>query len=201
MIQYLEKVRALTSTFKEFNIKQVPRGKNKKADALSKIASTSFAHMSKQVLVKELKEKSIDEKEVLAVVEEEGRTWMTPVYEYLPEEIFSEEKKKARDICRKASRYVMTNGVLHKKSFLGPWLRCVGPLYANYVLREIHEGSCSMHAGPSYVVAKALRSGYYWPTMYVDARKLIRECNDCQVHRPVPRNPQQNLTGITSSWP
>nr|GEV58322.1 reverse transcriptase domain-containing protein [Tanacetum cinerariifolium] len=30
---------------------------------------------------------------------------------------------------------------------------------ANYVLREIHEGSCSMHAGPRSVVAKALRSG------------------------------------------
>ncbi|GKA49131.1 reverse transcriptase domain-containing protein [Tanacetum coccineum] len=74
MIQYLEKVRTITSTFKEFSIKQVPRGENKKADALRKMASTSFAHLSKQVLVEELKEKSIDEKEVLAVVEEEGRT-------------------------------------------------------------------------------------------------------------------------------
>ncbi|GKA97394.1 putative reverse transcriptase domain-containing protein [Tanacetum coccineum] len=73
MIKYLEKVRALTSTFKEFSIKQVPRGENKKADSLSKMASTSFAHLSKQVLVEELKEKSIDEKEVLAVVDEEGR--------------------------------------------------------------------------------------------------------------------------------
>nr|GEZ25416.1 reverse transcriptase domain-containing protein [Tanacetum cinerariifolium] len=48
MIKYLEKVNALTSTFKELSIKQVPRGENKKADALSKIASTSFAHLSKQ---------------------------------------------------------------------------------------------------------------------------------------------------------
>ncbi|GJR58809.1 reverse transcriptase domain-containing protein [Tanacetum coccineum] len=31
-----------------------------------------------------------------------------------------------------------------------------GPLQANYVLREIHEGSCSMHAGTRSVVAKAL---------------------------------------------
>ncbi|GKE66746.1 reverse transcriptase domain-containing protein [Tanacetum coccineum] len=47
------------------------------------MASTSFAHLSKQVLVEELKEKSIDVREVLAVVEEKGRTWMTPIYEYL----------------------------------------------------------------------------------------------------------------------
>nr|GEX90746.1 hypothetical protein [Tanacetum cinerariifolium] len=72
---------------------------------------------------------------------------------------------------------------------------------ANYVLIEIHEGLCSMHAGPRSVVAKALRSGYYWPTMHTDAKNLIRECKDCQVHRPVPRNPQEKLTPITSPWP
>ncbi|GJS14118.1 reverse transcriptase domain-containing protein [Tanacetum coccineum] len=201
MVQYLEKVKTLASNFKEFSIKQVPRSENKKADALSKIASTSFAHLSKQVLVEELKEKSIHEKEVLAIVEEEGQTWMTPICEYLTKEILPEDKKKARVVRRKASRYTMINGTLYKKSFLGPWLRCVGPLQANYVLREIHEGSCSMHSGPRSVVAKAIRTGYYWPTMHTDARKLIRECNDCQVHRPIPRNPQQNLTPITSPWP
>ncbi|GKA97158.1 reverse transcriptase domain-containing protein [Tanacetum coccineum] len=72
------------------------QGENKKADALSKITSTSFAHLSKQVLVEELKEKSIDEKEVLAVVEEEGRTWITPIHEYLVEKIHLEEKKKSK---------------------------------------------------------------------------------------------------------
>ncbi|GJT65897.1 reverse transcriptase domain-containing protein [Tanacetum coccineum] len=181
IIKYLEKVRTLTSTFKEFSIKQVHRGENKKADALSKMTSTSIVHLSKQVLVKELKEKSIDEKEVLAVVEEVGRTWMTLIHEYLTEEILPEEKRKARTIRHKAGRYAVTNGILYKNSFLGPWLRCVGPLQANYVLREIHEGSYSMHAGPRSVVVKALRSGYYWPTMHADASKLIRECNSFQI--------------------
>nr|GEU82496.1 reverse transcriptase domain-containing protein [Tanacetum cinerariifolium] len=177
------------------------RGENKKADALSKIASTSFVHLSKQVLVEELREKAIDKKEILAVVKEEGHTWMTPVYEYLTEGILPEEKKKARTVRRKAGRYVVINEVLYKKSFLGLWLWCVGPLQENYVLREIHEGSCSMHAGPRFVVAKALRSGYFWPTMHTDARNLIKECKYYQVHRPVPRNPQEKLTPITSLWP
>ncbi|GJT06042.1 reverse transcriptase domain-containing protein [Tanacetum coccineum] len=105
---------------------------------------------------------------------------MTPFHEYLIEEILPEEKKKARVIRRKARRYAVTNGVLYKKFFLEPWLRCVGPLQANYVLKEIHEGSCSMHVGPRSVVAKALRSGYHRPTIHADARKLIKECNDCQ---------------------
>nr|GEX53233.1 reverse transcriptase domain-containing protein [Tanacetum cinerariifolium] len=120
MIKYLEKVKNLASTFKGFSIKQIPIGENKKADALSKITSASFTHLSKQVLVEELKEKAIDEKEILAVVEEEGHTWMTPVYEYLTEGILHEGKKKARVVRRKAGRYAVINELLYKKSFLGP---------------------------------------------------------------------------------
>ncbi|GJZ45762.1 reverse transcriptase domain-containing protein [Tanacetum coccineum] len=111
------------------------------------------------------------------------------------------EQKDARRIRRTAQRFELRNGVLYRRSFLQPWLRCVGPIQADYVLREIHAGSCSMHSGPRSVVARALRSGYYWPTMHRDARDMIKKCNDCQVHRPIPRQPQQELTPITSPWP
>ncbi|GJT72815.1 reverse transcriptase domain-containing protein [Tanacetum coccineum] len=201
MVKYLEKVKALTNTFRAFSIKQVPRSKNKKADALSKMASTSFAHLSKQVLVEELKEKSINEKEVLAVVEKEGDTWMTPILEYLTDETLPTKRKKARATKRKSQRFAIVNGILYKKYFLGPWLQCVGPSQANYVLREIHEGSYSMHVGTRSVVAKALRTGYYWPAMHMDARALIKACQECQVHKPVSRNPQEKLNPITSLWP
>ncbi|GJW36909.1 reverse transcriptase domain-containing protein [Tanacetum coccineum] len=159
MVRYLEKVKTLTNSFKAFSIKQVPRSENKKADALSNIASTSYAHLSKQVLVEELKEKSISAVEVLAIVEEEGDTWMTPIFKYLMDGTLPVEVKKARAVKRKSWRFSIINGTLYKKSFLGPWLRCVGPLQANYVLREIHEGSCSMHAGTRFVMEKALWIG------------------------------------------
>ena len=79
MIQYLNKTKALIKNFDRFTIKQIPRGENRKADALSKIASTSFAHLSKQVLVETLKNKSISEMEISTVIEEENPTWMTPI--------------------------------------------------------------------------------------------------------------------------
>ncbi|GJS18651.1 reverse transcriptase domain-containing protein [Tanacetum coccineum] len=161
MIKYLEKVKTLASAFQEFSIKEVPRNENKKADALSKMASTSFAHLNKQVLVEDLKEKSVNKIEILVVVEEEGDSWMTPIHEYLTDETLPAELKKARAIKQKSQRFAIINGILYKKYFLGLWLRCVGPLQANYVLREIHEGSCSMHAGTRSIVAKALRIGYY----------------------------------------
>nr|GEV27296.1 hypothetical protein [Tanacetum cinerariifolium] len=152
--------------------------KNKQADALSKIALTSFAHLSKQVLVEILENKSIKEKEVAAVIEEDGPTWMTQIADYLKEGVLPGDNKEARKLFLKARL-----------------------LQADYVMREIHEGSCSMHAGPRSVVAKAIRLGYYWPTKHKDARDMIRKCNDCQIHRPVTRHPQQPLTLITAPWP
>ncbi|GKB07378.1 reverse transcriptase domain-containing protein [Tanacetum coccineum] len=201
MVKYLEKTKSLISEFANFSISQVPRSKNKKADALSKIASTSFTHLSKQVLVEILKEKSIQEGEVGTVVEEEGPTWMTLIVEYLKDGTLPGDRNEASKLRIKARQYELLDGILYKRSFLKPWLRCVGPLQADYVIREIHEGSCSMHAGPRSVVAKAMQLGYYWPTMHRDARDMIRTCNDCQIHRPVPRNPQQPLTPITALWP
>ncbi|GJS54607.1 reverse transcriptase domain-containing protein [Tanacetum coccineum] len=149
MIKYLEKVKALTSTFRAFSIKQVPRSKNKKADALSKMASTSFAHLSKQVLVEELKEKSVNEREVLTVVEEEGDTWITPIHEYLMDETLPAERKKARAIKR--------------------------PLQQTSVLQKYTKGSCRC-SGTRSVVAKALRNVIYWRDNAQDARALIKAC-------------------------
>nr|GEW24178.1 reverse transcriptase domain-containing protein [Tanacetum cinerariifolium] len=102
MVKYLEKTKSLISGFANFFISQVPRSKNKKVDALSKIASTSFAHLSKQVLVEVLKEKSIQEEEVAIVVEEEGPTWMTSIMEYLKDGALLDDKKKESKLRIKA---------------------------------------------------------------------------------------------------
>ncbi|GKB90013.1 reverse transcriptase domain-containing protein [Tanacetum coccineum] len=160
MVKFLEKAKNLISGFANFSISQVPRSKNKKADALSKIASTIFVHLSKQILVEVLKEKSIHEKEVATVVEEEGPTWMTPIVEYLRDGTLPDDKKEASKLRIKARQYKLVGGILYRRSFLTPWLRCVGPLQVDYVIIEIHEGSYSMHAGPRSVVAKAMRLGH-----------------------------------------
>ncbi|GKC92361.1 reverse transcriptase domain-containing protein [Tanacetum coccineum] len=112
-IRYQEKVRTLTNSFKAFSIRQVPRSENKKSDALSKIASTIFAHLSKQVLVEELKENSVSEVEILAVMEEKGDTWMTPIFKYLEKGTLPADVKKARAVRRKSWRFA-TNGLIER---------------------------------------------------------------------------------------
>ncbi|GJW60022.1 reverse transcriptase domain-containing protein, partial [Tanacetum coccineum] len=110
-----------------------------------------------QVLVEVLKEKSIQEEEIEPIVKEEGPTWMTPIIEYLKDGTLPEDRKEASKLCIKARQYELLEGVLYRSSFLKPWLRCVGPLQANYVIREIHEGSCiAMDYFTKWIEAKAV---------------------------------------------
>nr|GEV07381.1 reverse transcriptase domain-containing protein [Tanacetum cinerariifolium] len=110
-------------------------------------------------------------------IEEEGPTWMTPIMEYLKDGTLPGDRKEARKLRIKARQYELLEEVLYMWSFLEPWLRCAGPLQADYVIWEIYKGSCSMHAGPWSVVAKATRLGYYWPTVHRDAQDMIHTCN------------------------
>nr|GFA78027.1 reverse transcriptase domain-containing protein [Tanacetum cinerariifolium] len=115
-------------------------------------------HLRVEVLVEVLETKSITGKEVKAVIEEEGPTWMTKLVNYLKEGILPGDENEARKLRLKARQYELIEGILYKRSFLTPWLRCVGPLQAEYVMKEIHEGSCSMHAGPRPLSGRARES-------------------------------------------
>lgn len=47
MKKYLAKVVELKNQFDTFEIQQIPQSQNKRTDALSKLASFSFAHLNK----------------------------------------------------------------------------------------------------------------------------------------------------------
>ncbi|GKF25328.1 hypothetical protein Tco_0081222 [Tanacetum coccineum] len=181
------------------NARENPRAKNMKADALKKLAAVQFDHLSKEVLVEVLNERSVEAQEVNMVVEEEGPTWMTPIQNYLEKGILPKDPVDARTLMEKIRNYTMKDGVLYRKSYLIPLMRCVGPLQANYVIREVHMGSCRMHDEPRQVVAKAMNLGYYWPFMHRDARELIRACDDYQAHASVPRLPKADMISVTSA--
>ncbi|GJT23751.1 reverse transcriptase domain-containing protein [Tanacetum coccineum] len=119
-----------------------------------------------------LNAKSVDVEEVSTIVEEEGRNWMTSIIECPEKGIWSSDENEARSLRMKIGQYVMEDGVLFKKSYLSPMLRCVGPLQANYIIREVHEGACGMHTGARSVVAKIMRQGYYWPSMHGDTKEV-----------------------------
>ncbi|GJU69921.1 reverse transcriptase domain-containing protein [Tanacetum coccineum] len=122
MIQYLDKTKSLIQGFDRFTIRQVPRGDNKKADALSKIASTSFAHLSKQVLVEILKNKSISDMEISTVIEEQDPTWMTPIIEFISKGTLPHDQKDARRIRPRPEIRKLQMVTSIDAPFLQPWL-------------------------------------------------------------------------------
>ncbi|GKC19485.1 reverse transcriptase domain-containing protein [Tanacetum coccineum] len=201
MIKYLATAKECIAGFRSFVIQNIPRNLNQKADILSKLATHAFDHLTKKVLVEVLEERSTGRKEVSAIVEEEDDNWMTPIIRYLSEGVWPEDKEGRRALRMKINQYVLDEGVLFNKGYLVPMLRCVGPLQANYVIREIHMGSCGMHIRARSVVAKAIRQGYYWPTMHRDARSVTQKCDSCQVHDPMPRHPKTLMTSIMAPWP
>ena len=54
---------------------------------------------------------------------------------------------------------------------------------------------------PRSLVSKVIRTSYFWPTMQVDARELVKKCDKCQRFGNVQRLPTEKLTGISSPWP
>ncbi|GJT26659.1 reverse transcriptase domain-containing protein [Tanacetum coccineum] len=61
--QYLEKTMGLLSSFPSYSIEHIKRDQNKKADALSKLASKTFLKLAKEVLVEVIQTKSAKGKE------------------------------------------------------------------------------------------------------------------------------------------
>lgn len=160
MTKYIAKAKEYIACFKRFKIKNIPRAQNQKADVLIKLASVAFNHLTKEILVEVLEKPSTKEERINAIVEEEEENWMSPIFRCLKEGIWPEDQIEARNLRMKISHYTLIDDELFKKSYLGPMLRCVRPLQANYVIREVHEGACGMHSGPRSVVAKLMRQGY-----------------------------------------
>ena len=126
---------------------------------------------------------------------------MDPIWDYLVEETLLIDPKEASKLRMRSARFTIHRGTLYKRGFSTPIFKCVGKEYANYVLREVHEGICGNHIRARSLAAKTLRQGYCWPTILKDATELVKKCKICQEHAQIPHLPSEPLTLITSPWP
>ena len=120
---------------------------------------------------------------------------------YLKTDKLSDKKGVARKLKVQASRFVLMKDVLYKRGFFRPYLRCLGHEEANYVIREVHEGSCGNHSGAQSLVHKLILAGYYWPTMLKDAQAYVKSCDKCQRFSNFIRQPSEEMTPMTAPWP
>ena len=119
---------------------------------------------------------------------------MTPIVSYLKDGTLPEGKDEARKLRVKSTRYVLMDKVLYKRGFSQPYLRCLAPDEANYVLREVYEGACGNHSGAKSLIHKVIRAGYYWPTIQADAKAYVKVCSQCQRFSNIPRQLSEYLT-------
>ena len=141
---------------------------------------------------------SIPKIEVLDVEVEEPNLWTTPIQEYIANRTLPTDKYEARKLRYKAAQYVIYDGVIYKRGFNRPLLRCVAGIRCEYIMREVHEGICGNHSGGASLAHKILRQGYYWPTLYKDAHAFAKACDSCQRFSNTNKNPAVPLKTLTS---
>ncbi|KAK0604330.1 hypothetical protein LWI29_014567 [Acer saccharum] len=116
-------------------------------------------------------------------------------------EILPDDKAEARRIKAKAAKFCILYGKLYKKSFTGPYLRCVTPREAYDVLKSLHQEECRNHSGARSLSNRAITAGYYWPTMRIDSQNHVKSCDKCQRFAPISHLPPGMLNSISAPWP
>ena len=80
---------------------------------------------------------------------------------YLKNGALPDGKEATRKLKVQAARFVLIRDVLYKRGFFYPYLRCLSPEKADYVMREVHEGIYGNHSGSRSLVHKLIQDGYY----------------------------------------
>ncbi|KAL0447890.1 UNVERIFIED_CONTAM: Ribonuclease HI, partial [Sesamum latifolium] len=169
MIQYLQQIADLKTKFHHCQIIQIPREENAKADSLSKLASSLEDCRTRHITIYYL----LEARTPLAVQPiTTGEDWRTPIIKWIEEGLLSENRWEAARLKTRATRFIIQEHILYKKSYTHPLLRCLSTEEGIHILQEIHSGCCGAHVGTRILANKALRAGYFWPTMKQDAIRL-----------------------------
>ena len=154
---------------KRFVLHQVSRSENHQAAALSKLASSTDCGA---LVFWELKpKKSIDQEQIMFL--SRGASWMDPIIEFKKTGRLTSDPVEAKYVKARDKWFELWDETLYKKSFNRPFLKCITREDGLEILKELHEGACASHIGGRALGEKALRTGYYWPTLKEDASATV----------------------------
>lgn len=103
---------------------------------------------------------------------------MAPIVEYL---IYGHTK---------VARYLLIDNSLCKRSYSLWYLYCLGPNEDTLVLMENPSGLCGRHISARSLAHKAL------PTVWLDAKELVKMCKRFQMHPNIPHAPAGEYTAL-----
>ncbi|CAL8991629.1 unnamed protein product [Prunus brigantina] len=106
-------------------VNQIPRSENSHADALSRLASAIDDRIGRHVPVEVLARRSTTEAELNTV--RQDPSWMDPIHAYLTNGTLPTDRTEAKTVRRPSARYLLLQGILYRRSYSLPLLRCVAP--------------------------------------------------------------------------
>ncbi|XP_026428686.1 uncharacterized protein LOC113324592 [Papaver somniferum] len=140
----------------------------------------SFATNSEDVLGEDIDDDNVGEDIAEDFIEDDIMTrenedadfsneedWRTEIHLYIEEGTLLADFEQARKIQSKAGKYDLCDGVLYKKSFLGPLLRCLSREEGHRILKDIHRGDAGNHSGMRSLADKAKMKGFGIPAEIV----------------------------------
>lgn len=169
----------LINDFRTAYVERFPRTRNSHANALAILASAVDSKLKRIIEVELLPKPSIETRgQIICDIETElGVSWMDPIIDYLKDGTQPNDSAAAFRVRAQASRYWLSlEQKLYKRSFSGPYLRCVHPKLVQNVLFKLHEGSCGSYTGGILLTHRARTQGYWWPYMQKDVVEYTRKC-------------------------
>ena len=160
----------------DIEIKDKKGAENVAADHLSRLENPRL---------EELQEHEINDyfpDEDLMQVQGEEEPWFADIANYLcanvlPEEMTSQQKKK---FFSEIKHYFWEEPYLFRMCADGMIRRCVSGAKTREILDACHHGPTGGHYGPSVTGKKVYDAGFYWPTIFREAKMLVEVCDACQ---------------------
>ena len=178
--------------FKGFTVEHIPRNSNNKADALAKAAALNQS-LPPDVFYEILTSPPVKEQPAKTINIIGQYDWRALILAFLRGHFEPESETELKQIKQRARGYEMIDGELYKSGVSTPWLRCISAEAGAELLREIHRGFCGSHMGSRTLAQKALREGFYWPTITNDAQKLVKMCESCQKNASNQKSPSMPI--------
>jgi ribonuclease HI len=172
----------LMAQFRYINFYWISRSQNSEANDLAQMA---------------LGYKAVVDRTDLQVHLLDQRDWRADIFNYLKDSARGAPKR----IRYKAMRYVLIGDDIFYMTLEGLLLKCLGPVESNWLLHEVHEGTCGTHQSAHKMKWLIRRSGYYWSTMLEDCFKYYKGCQACQMFGKIQMVPASVMNPIIKPWP
>ncbi|GAA0182370.1 hypothetical protein LIER_30365 [Lithospermum erythrorhizon] len=164
LVRYHNKATPLAKSIAHIVFEHILRSENEEVDRLSKLATTYYEELPKEVYI-EVREKMAYEEIPMRIFLEESSDWKTDIAKFLLEGSLPADPNEARKLQIRSLRFCLYEGELYRKSFDGPLLLCVSQENVQKVLYEVHRGWCDSHIGRRSLATKrtlVVSSGLPW---------------------------------------